>query len=83
MGSGRHDPPLGGCRPIAFATSFQCPTRLYWGNQEEFFDQPTRELARRASAGKLDVEAIQVEGNHFTMVRPAMALAIAFFQQHR
>jgi hypothetical protein len=31
----------------------------------------------------LDVEAIQIEGDHGSMFGPASALAIAFFQQYR
>lgn len=69
--------------PILFAGSFKSPTRLYWGNQESFFDKATRDTARLAKAAGLDVEAVQVEGDHMGMVKPAIDLAIAFFQQHR
>ena len=69
--------------PLAFATSFKCPIRLYWGDREPFFTKATRETARRAKAAGLDVDAIQVEGDHGTMFGPASERAIAFFQQHR
>lgn len=69
--------------PILFAASFKCPTRLYWGNQESYFDKATRVTACLAKAAGLDVEAVQVEGDHMGMVEPAIKLAIAFFQQHR
>jgi dipeptidyl aminopeptidase/acylaminoacyl peptidase len=69
--------------PLAFATSFKCPLRLYWGDREPYFTKATRETARRAKAAGLDVEAIQVEGDHGSMFGPASALAIAFFQQYR
>jgi hypothetical protein len=36
-----------------------------------------------AKAAGLDVDAIQVEGDHMTMVKPAIDRATAFFQQHR
>ena len=38
--------------------------------------------AKCAKAAGLDVEAIQVPGEHHTMVGPAGAKAIEFFQQH-
>jgi dipeptidyl aminopeptidase/acylaminoacyl peptidase len=69
--------------PLAFATSFKCPIRLYWGDREPYFTKSTRETARRAKAAGLDVEAIQVEGDHSSMFGPASERAIAFFQQHR
>jgi dipeptidyl aminopeptidase/acylaminoacyl peptidase len=68
--------------PLAFATSFKCPTRLYWGDQEPYFDRATRETARLARSSGLDVDAVQVKGDHQRMVRPAIELAIAFFRQH-
>lgn len=69
--------------PLAFATSFNCPARLYFGDQETLFDASTRETARRARSAGLDVEAVAVEGNHFTMVERAIPLTVAFFQQQR
>lgn len=69
--------------PILFATSFKCPTRLFWGDQETFFDRATRDTARLARAAGLDVEAVPVEGDHMGMVKPAIAAAIVFFRDHR
>ena len=68
--------------PLAFADSFKCPVRLYWGNREPFFTNATREITRRAKAAGLDVDAVQVEGDHGTMVGPAIERAITFFRQH-
>jgi dienelactone hydrolase len=68
--------------PVAFAASFKCPVRLYWGNREPFFDDATRELSRLAKLHGRDVDAIQVEGDHMSMVEPAIAQAIAFFRAH-
>jgi acetyl esterase/lipase len=67
--------------PVAYATSFQCPARLYYGSQEEFFDLPTQETARRARTTGLDVEAVRVDGDHFSAVPEAMEQAITFFEQ--
>jgi dienelactone hydrolase len=69
--------------PLEFATSLKCPTRLYFGSREGSFRRTTPELARRAQAADLDVEAISVQGDHFSMVPPAVALAIAFFATQR
>jgi dipeptidyl aminopeptidase/acylaminoacyl peptidase len=69
--------------PLAFARSFKCPVRLYWGDREPFFTEATREIARRAKTAGLDFDAVQVEGDHSSMFGPASELAIAFFRQHR
>lgn len=69
--------------PLAFAASFRCPARLFYGVEETFFDAKTRETATRAKAAGLDVEAVTVEGDHFTMVARAIPRAIEFFQQQR
>ena len=68
---------------LDFAAGFRCPARLYFGDREAWADAPTRETARRAKASGLDVEAVTVEGDHFSMVPLAIPLAIAFFQQQR
>jgi dipeptidyl aminopeptidase/acylaminoacyl peptidase len=69
--------------PIAFATSFKCPGRLYHGSEERWLEPLVRETARRAKAGGVDVEAVSVEGDHFSMTERAIPLAIAFFAQQR
>lgn len=66
--------------PLAFARSFQCPVRLYYGDEEFFFrgsNEKTAELARNAG---LDVQAVSVPGDHSTSVPEAMRQAIAFFR---
>jgi dipeptidyl aminopeptidase/acylaminoacyl peptidase len=69
--------------PLLFAASFQCPARLFVGDQENLFIASTRETARRAKATGRDVEAIIVPGNHFSMTQAAIPLAVTFFQQQR
>jgi len=66
--------------PIAFATSFKCPVRMYYGSVELFFGPLSRHMATLAKQKNLDVEAIQVPGNHFTAVPAAMLKSIAFFR---
>jgi dienelactone hydrolase len=68
--------------PLAYATSFKCPARLYYGSQEPHLEPMSQRTALLAKARSLDVEAIQVEGDHSTSVPPAIQQTIAFFQKH-
>ena len=67
--------------PLAFPKSFKCPARLYWGDDEFDFSLATNRLAEKARAAGLDVQAIEVPGDHMTSVAPAMRQAVTFFQQ--
>ncbi|HEY1861545.1 MAG TPA: alpha/beta fold hydrolase [Gemmataceae bacterium] len=69
--------------PLAFARSFKCPTRLYYGSQEILFKASSEKTAELAKAAGLDVEAVSVPGDHMSAVTPGMRQAIAFFQQHK
>jgi dipeptidyl aminopeptidase/acylaminoacyl peptidase len=66
--------------PLAFPRSFKCPVRLYYGSQEDFFEDSSEETAKLARKAGLDVQAVRVPGNHMTAVAPAMRQAITFFQ---
>jgi dipeptidyl aminopeptidase/acylaminoacyl peptidase len=66
--------------PVVYATSFKCPARLYYGSEDTFFDADTRRTAQLARGRGLDVEAVQVPGNHHTFVPEALRQAIAFFR---
>lgn len=66
--------------PLAYPKSFKCPARLYWGDEEFAFQFSTRELAEKAQAAGSDVQAIEVPGDHFDMVAPAIRQAITFFR---
>jgi dipeptidyl aminopeptidase/acylaminoacyl peptidase len=66
--------------PLAFATSLKCPTRLYYGDEEEWLVDKTLQLAQTAKAAGLDVEAASVPGDHLRMPSAAIPRAIAFFQ---
>jgi len=68
--------------PGAYATSFKCPTRLYYGAQEFFFQAPSQRTASLAKRRGLDVEAVSVAGDHLTSVEPAMRQALAFFRKN-
>jgi dipeptidyl aminopeptidase/acylaminoacyl peptidase len=67
--------------PLAFARSFQCPVRIYYGNQEFFFASNSQKTAQLAKAANLDVEAVSVPGDHLSSVSPAMRQCIPFFQK--
>jgi dienelactone hydrolase len=67
--------------PLAFARSFKCPTRLYYGDEEWAFKASSRKTAEKARAAGLDVEAVSVPGDHFDSVPEAMRRAITFFRQ--
>lgn len=69
--------------PLAFAESFTCPVRIYFGTGEPFFAADSAETARVARARALDVESLAVPGDHFTAVPAELALAIAFFRSQR
>ncbi len=65
--------------PIAFATSFQCPTRIYYGSEESLFAGMSQHTARLARAKNLDVEAVKVPGDHFSALSGELERSIAFF----
>lgn len=68
---------------IVFAASFKCPTRIYFGDEEDWAKDGSLETARRAKAAGHDVEAVVVPGDHFTMLETAIPAAIAFFEKQR
>jgi len=68
--------------PLAYVTSFKCPARMYYGSQEPHLQPMSRRAAALAKAHGLDVEAIEVEGDHSTSVPPAIKHSIAFFQKN-
>ena len=68
--------------PFVYAASFKCPVRLIYGSEEGWARDESRQTARFAKARGLDVESVEVRGDHFTSVPAAAQKAIAFFQQH-
>jgi dienelactone hydrolase len=69
--------------PLAYPKSFKCPARLYWGDEELVFKFSTNRLAKKARAAGLDVQSIEIAGDHMTAVEPAMRQAATFFQQQK
>ncbi len=66
--------------PVAYAASFKCPVRLYYGSKEDFFDADSRRTAMLAAEKGLDVKAEQVPGDHQSSVPEGMQRAIEFFK---
>jgi dienelactone hydrolase len=67
--------------PLAYAASFKCPVRLYYGSKEKHFAKMTARTAAIAKEKGLDVEAISVEGDHMSSVPEAMRQSIVFFEK--
>src|SRR5216117_2823328 len=68
--------------PIAYASSVKCPLRLYYGTEEApFFGVMSQRFAALAKRRGLNVEALEIEGNHGSHVRWSMMQSIAFFQK--
>jgi dipeptidyl aminopeptidase/acylaminoacyl peptidase len=65
--------------PLAYAGSLKCPARIYYGTRDHFVltSRRTAEVARKRG---LDVEAVQIEGDHGSSVPPAIEKSIPFFQ---
>jgi dienelactone hydrolase len=68
--------------PLAYANSFRCPVRIYFGTEEPWIlgsvSEHTAAIAKRSG---LDVKAIAVQGGHMTAVDDEMKFAIQFFNQ--
>jgi hypothetical protein len=64
----------------AFATSFKCPARLYFGSQEWYFKPQLERTAQRAKQQGIDVVVTQVSGDHFTMLESAIPQSVQFFR---
>ena len=67
--------------PLAYAYSFKCPTRLYYSTQAScLYQNASLRTAALAKERGLDVEAIKIEGTHFSHVALAMKQSIEFFR---
>jgi dipeptidyl aminopeptidase/acylaminoacyl peptidase len=68
--------------PLVYAASFKCPVRLFYGSEEDWARGESQQTASFAKAHGLDVESVEVRGDHFTSVPEAAQKAVAFFEQH-
>jgi dienelactone hydrolase len=69
--------------PIAYATGFRCPVRIYYGSRESLFSGMSQETAKLAKGANLDVEAVSVPGDHLSAVPAEMQKSIEYFKQKR
>jgi dipeptidyl aminopeptidase/acylaminoacyl peptidase len=67
--------------PVAYATSFKSPARLYYGSEEGWADGMTRRTAILAKQAGRDVDAVKVPGDHFSSVPEAMKRSLEFFRK--
>jgi dipeptidyl aminopeptidase/acylaminoacyl peptidase len=67
---------------MEFAAAFSCPVRLFWGDDEPGVAEDNVGTIQRGRAAGRDIDSIVVHGGHESMIGPATARAIAFFQQH-
>ena len=65
----------------AYAGSFKCPARLFYGTEEGHFALSTKPTANLAREHGLDVQAIAVEGGHASAEDAEMRMAIDFFRE--
>jgi dipeptidyl aminopeptidase/acylaminoacyl peptidase len=68
--------------PLAYAASLKCPTRIYYGSKEPYLTATSKRTAEVAKGKGLDVEAVEVEGDHGTSVTPGIKQSIAFFRKN-
>jgi dipeptidyl aminopeptidase/acylaminoacyl peptidase len=67
---------------VAYATSFKCPVRIYYGTKESSFKNMSERTALLAKGKGLNVEAAAIAGDHFSSVPEAMKRTIEFFKQN-
>jgi dienelactone hydrolase len=65
--------------PLAYATSFKCPVRIYYGDEETWAVRPSQLTAQRARQSQTDVRVHVVPGDHFTCVPESIRRSIQFF----
>jgi len=69
--------------PLSYASSFKSPVRLYYGSDEPHFKLATEKTAMYAKEDNLNVEAVQVEGNHMSAIPEEIKRSIEFFRNCR
>jgi dipeptidyl aminopeptidase/acylaminoacyl peptidase len=71
--------------PLSYAASFKAPALLLYGNQEfygspePFFRPYTQLTAKLAHSADKNVEAVEVDGDHFSAVPEEIERTLAFF----
>jgi dipeptidyl aminopeptidase/acylaminoacyl peptidase len=67
--------------PLAYAASFKCPIRLYYGTEEAYYTFVQARTAEIARAHGVDAQAIAVEGDHGSNVPKSIQVALGFFNK--
>jgi dipeptidyl aminopeptidase/acylaminoacyl peptidase len=69
--------------PVAYASSFKCPVRLYAANGPIFDQsgQEAQEVAKRAKTKGLDVDAVILPGDQTSIIPAAIQASIDFFRK--
>lgn len=65
--------------PLSYAGSFKVPMRIYYGSDEPHFRLSSEETSRYAKEHGLDVETIQVQGDHMSAIPEEILKSIEFF----
>jgi dienelactone hydrolase len=69
--------------PMAYASSFKCPVRVYIAQKgKDSVHLASLRTAGLAKRRGLDVEAVEIEGDHVTHVPAAMRQSIVLFQKN-
>ncbi len=66
---------------LAYAASFKCPVRMYYGTNEAYFAVSAPLTAEIARQNGKDAEALAVEGDHGSAADKSLLLAIEFFKR--
>jgi dipeptidyl aminopeptidase/acylaminoacyl peptidase len=67
--------------PVAYATSFKRPVRLYHGDQEGWIVEQTQATADRAKQANIDIAVELLPGNHLTHVPASIRRSVEFFDR--
>jgi|SRR5215475_8840377 len=66
---------------LAYAASFKCPVRMYYGTDEPYFALSAPRTAEIARQNGRDAEALAVKGDHGSAADKSLLLAIEFFKK--
>jgi dipeptidyl aminopeptidase/acylaminoacyl peptidase len=67
--------------PVAYATSFKCPVRLYHGDQESWIVDQTQTTADRAKQAEIDIAVEVLPGDHMNHVPASIRRSVEFFDR--
>ena len=67
--------------PVAYATSFKCPVRLYHGDRESWIVEQTQTTADRAKEAEIDIAVEVLPGDHLSHVPASIRRSVEFFDR--